>query len=435
MHRAGGWAGFWRGFLCAILVVFGGRLFINRTSFADRAIAPLLTQDTSAAADAIVILGAGVVGDCIPNNNAVRRVLLAAELWHQQRAPLVLNVGGSGEASCPVSVAAQNLARELGIPQSSLRLETVSRSTRENGELSAPLLRGWGVQRVLLVTDRLHMRRASGVFRRLGFDVEQASVPIYEGHEDNVSMLRAGLREYAALAYYRFRGWTGAADGPAVPKTTPSTQMNHPTSKNVGPIVLLGASYAQGWRMSSVGSVPVINRGIAGQQSFELLQRFESDVVPAEPRAVILWGFINDIFRAPPNGIEQAQARIRDSYTQMIAAARARGIEPILATEVTARPGNGSFMDTVASFIGTLRGKPSYQDQINTHVLANNQWLIELGAREGILVLQLQSVLAEPGGRRRKQFAQPDGSHITASGYDMLTAYATPILEEFLVAR
>ena len=45
--------------------------------------------------------------------------------------------------------------------------------------------------------------------------------------------------------------------------------------------------------------MPVINRGVAGQQSFELLARFDNDVVPERPRAVILWGFINDIFRAP----------------------------------------------------------------------------------------------------------------------------------------
>ena len=120
---------------------------------------------------------------------------------------------------------------------------------------------------------------------------------------------------------------------------------------------------------------------------------------------------------------------------EMIARARDQGIEPILATEVTARPRGDSLIDTLASVAGALRGKPSYQDQVNQQVMAVNQWLIDLGAREGLLVLQFQSTLSEQGGRRRKQFAQPDGSHITPAGYDALTSYVTPILEEFLVAR
>ena len=119
----------------------------------------------------------------------------------------------------------------------------------------------------------------------------------------------------------------------------------------------------------------------------------------------------------------------------MIARARRNGIEPILATEVTTRPPAGSLMERVRALIGTIRGKEAYQDRINRHVMSVNQWIVETAAREGLLVLQFQSVLSEPGGRRSAPFAQTDGSHITQAGYDVLTSYATPILEEFLVVR
>ena len=71
------------GVLCGVLLVYAGRLSINHTPFADWIIAPLLTDDSPAdeRADAIVALGAGVVGECRPNHFGASRVLLAGRLW------------------------------------------------------------------------------------------------------------------------------------------------------------------------------------------------------------------------------------------------------------------------------------------------------------------------------------------------------------------
>jgi len=102
------------------------------------------------------------------------------------------------------------MAAEIGVPDAAMQVETTSTNTFENGKDSAPMLRRLSCKRLLIVTDKLHMRRASGVFARQGFEIERASVPVYEGHPDNVSMLSAGARELVALAYYRARGWVGA---------------------------------------------------------------------------------------------------------------------------------------------------------------------------------------------------------------------------------
>jgi uncharacterized SAM-binding protein YcdF (DUF218 family) len=183
-------------------------LLINRTTIADHLIAPLLVSETSGVADAIVGMGAGIVGPCAPNLNGVRRTILSVRLWKQHRAPIILFTGGgASEASCAVATGMAGLAEEMGVPSSAVLQETVSLSTHENALLSAPILRARGVRRVLVVTDRLHMRRSEAVFKALGFEVERASVPIYEGHRNNVDMLTAGAREAAALAYYRMRGW------------------------------------------------------------------------------------------------------------------------------------------------------------------------------------------------------------------------------------
>jgi uncharacterized SAM-binding protein YcdF (DUF218 family) len=195
--------------LVAIVAIVGGQYVINRTTFADRLIAPLLMPDSVSPADAIVVMGAGVIGDCGTNQNGVRRVLLAARLWRQKLAPVVVFTGGQAESGCPVAVAMARLAEEVGVARSSIITESMSASTRENGEFSAPLLRARGFRRLLIVTDRLHMRRSSSTFTTLGFEVRRASVPIYEGHATNVQMLSAGIREAVALLYYKMRGWIG----------------------------------------------------------------------------------------------------------------------------------------------------------------------------------------------------------------------------------
>jgi uncharacterized SAM-binding protein YcdF (DUF218 family) len=98
------------------------------------------------------------------------------------------------------------LARDLGVPASALIQEDSSRSTWENAEYSAALLHATGANRILIVTDRLHMRRAEACFARFGFATERASVPIYETSGGNSTMLYYGLRELLAGVVYRWRG-------------------------------------------------------------------------------------------------------------------------------------------------------------------------------------------------------------------------------------
>jgi uncharacterized SAM-binding protein YcdF (DUF218 family)/lysophospholipase L1-like esterase len=416
------------GVLCGVLLVFAGRLAINHTPFADWIIAPLLTEDSPAVepADAIVALGAGVIGECWPNHYGASRVLLATRLWRERRAPIVLFTGGTG-GGCPVATAMATLAKDAGLPRSSVVMETFADNTRENAERSTPLLRGLGARRILLVTDRLHMRRAEASFERMGFTVQRASVPIYIGHEDNVSMLRAGMREYLALMYYRLRGWTAPASRSSEEPRTVS-QARGDVANSGGPIVVLGASYAQGWTLPDVAGTTIVNRGRAGERSDQMQARFESDVVAERPRAVVIWGFVNDLTQADLREAEPVLARIRESYTRMLRQARNAGIEPIVATEVSLGE-QDSWRNTILGWIGAIRGKTSYQDLVNGHLAAINQWLTGMARQEGLLVLDLNAVLAGNQGRRRSEFVGEDGSHLTEEAYRALTDYAQPILE------
>ncbi|MGA6826472.1 GDSL-type esterase/lipase family protein [Nitrospira sp. NS4] len=189
-------------------------------------------------------------------------------------------------------------------------------------------------------------------------------------------------------------------------------------------IVLIGASYAGGWPSEKpLAGYRMINKGVSGQQSFEMLARFESDVCALNPDAVIIWGFINDVFRSDRSQIDQTLRRTRESIIAMVELARRTGITPVLATEVTIR-GKAGWSERFESMIGRILGKSSYQDYVNGHVIETNRWIRDLATREGVLLLDLETVLADQQSVRRKEFALPDGSHISPQGYEALMRYS-----------
>jgi hypothetical protein len=302
--------------------------------------------------------------------------------------------GHAADGSCAVADAMRQFAIELGVPGDRIIVERESDSTRENAGRVAPLLHARNADRLLLVTDKLHMRRSRAVFRHFGFAVEPISVPVYEGRADNVAMLAAAAREAVSIAYYTARGWMR-------PNANTRDNAGHPekgapeyageVSNPAGPIVILGASYAGSWPLGSVDGIPVINAGVAGQRTRQMLERFDRDVVAKRPRAVLIWGFINDLFSA--DDPRQANDGVRAAYQEMIARARAAGIEPIVATEITARS-PGGIMNSARALLGTALGKTSYFDRINEHVMSVNGWLLELARTEGLLVCDLQAATA-----------------------------------------
>jgi uncharacterized SAM-binding protein YcdF (DUF218 family)/lysophospholipase L1-like esterase len=421
------------GVLYGVLAAIAARYVINHTPIADYLVAPLIHADTPGRGDAIVVLGAGTSGPCELNLYAIQRVRLAARLWHEGRAPLMLITGGVGwGTSCAVASAMADFAMQLGVPRSALILETSSQNTHENAARTAPLLRAAGAQRVILVTDRLHMTRAAAAFAHEGFVVGRASVPVYATHPDNMSMLAGGAREAVAIAYYRWRGWVGDGPAAAAPGGEPDSgraaaaMSEQQTPRQVvparaeGPIVILGASYAAGWHPPDGDGLRFVNKGISGQESWQLLDRFDRDVAALSPRAVIIWGFINDIHRAPPDKQAAAVERARVSISTMVKKARVAGIEPILTTELTIRPVD-TWGEWASGWVGWLLRKEGYQDRINRQVIGTNAWLKDFAGREGLLVLDVYPLLSEPTGERRKQFAKPDGSHIPPAGYEVLT--------------
>jgi uncharacterized SAM-binding protein YcdF (DUF218 family) len=149
------------------------------------------------------------------------RIWHAARIYHAGKAPLLVLSGGHfawmGERDVEAE-AMQGFLRDLGVPAEALLLEGRSGNTRENAVFSAELLRERGVQRILLVTSALHMRRALGTFRAVGLDAVPAATDFEVTSEPyhavrwlpDAEALAAGtraLKEFLGWWVYRARGW------------------------------------------------------------------------------------------------------------------------------------------------------------------------------------------------------------------------------------
>lgn len=122
-----------------------------------------------------MVLGCRVRG-AAPSPPLRRRLERAIALYRAGAAPLLVLSGG-GAGPVPEAEIMARLARGAGVPEAALVIEAGSRNTVENARHCARLLRPRGVRRVLLVSDRAHLPRATLLFRLAGFRVAGAGVP------------------------------------------------------------------------------------------------------------------------------------------------------------------------------------------------------------------------------------------------------------------
>jgi len=181
--------------------------------------------------NAIVLLGAGTVhtpDGVEPTVFAHGRIDEALALYRQCKASgndCRLEVSGGDALHTGQSEAAVYgaLLQRLGVPANGLLLEPRSMNTWQNAEFSAPLLHGYGAQRVVLVSSAVHLRRASLYFAHFGIvavpvrgDWLKASLGWWP-QSWNFTATDAALHEYAGVLRYHVynaMGWNVRAIRP-----------------------------------------------------------------------------------------------------------------------------------------------------------------------------------------------------------------------------
>ncbi|ACK68918.1 protein of unknown function DUF218 [Gloeothece citriformis PCC 7424] len=183
-------------------------------------------------AEAIVLLGGATKPPAYPRpmvdmSEQGDRVLYAAKLYLDQKAPLIIASGGridwlSNEQSESADMA--NLLQLMGVPPQVIIQEPDSLNTYENATNVKKILQEKGIKQVLLVTSALHMPRSLFIFKKLGIDVIAAPTDFLvsrtelepnnltlEGiilnilpSSENLDRTTKALKEYIGLLVYSF---------------------------------------------------------------------------------------------------------------------------------------------------------------------------------------------------------------------------------------
>ena len=158
-------------------------------------------------ADAIVVLGSGVMPEGELTDNSLRRTVHGVRLFRQGRAPRIVLLGPEYNGAVEADVRAR-YAADLGVPAEAMVVEPGGLSTRDEARrVLARLGRG---RAIILVTGLHHMARARRVFEREGMVV--AAAPVLEESlrperpQARLALARAVVQEAVARGYYRMAG-------------------------------------------------------------------------------------------------------------------------------------------------------------------------------------------------------------------------------------
>ena len=147
------------------------------------------TSDTRA--DAAVVLGAAVWTDQV-SPVFKERINHAIDLYREGRVRKLIFTGGQGNPGEPTeSAAARDYALQSGVPASGILIEEKSHTTYENIIYAKQLADTHGINKILIVSDPLHMKRAMTMAQDAGLVAEASPTPStrYQGLSSQMILL------------------------------------------------------------------------------------------------------------------------------------------------------------------------------------------------------------------------------------------------------
>lgn len=190
------------------------------------------------------------------------------------------------------------------------------------------------------------------------------------------------------------------------------------TTKGHQLIVMFGDSRIAYWSPDlCVKGYDVVNRGITGETTTQMLYRFQSDVLALHPSALVIQAGINDLVAAGLAPSEEAliyQNTVFNLAT-MVDQAKSSGIHVILLTITPpASPG------IIRRFV--------WSDRIATLVAEANRKLLLLHAPPMVHVIDTQQVLQTAPGVWKTNVIL-DTLHFTPAGYAELNYAVASVIE------
>ena len=175
--------------------------------------------------------------------------------------------------------------------------------------------------------------------------------------------------------------------------------------------VFMGDSITEFWSAADPAffGEKVINRGISGQTTPQMLVRFQADVIALRPQVVHILAGTNDV---AGNTGPTSPADFKNNVKAMVEMAKANQIAVIL----------GSIPPTAAfNWRPQIKPVPIIQ--------ALNAWLREYAAQQGIGFVDYYSALAGSSGELKSDLAN-EGVHPNLNGYRVMRRLVDQALEK-----
>lgn len=177
-------------------------------------------------------------------------------------------------------------------------------------------------------------------------------------------------------------------------------------------VVFIGNSITEQWLKADTTffkNHDLINRGIGGQTTPQMLLRFRQDVIDLKPVAVVILAGINDI--AGNTGTSSVKM-ITDNLESMSQLAKASGIKVILCTLL---PSNRI----------PWRENRNPSDSISEL----NTWIRHYGRLHGIDVAEYYSPLVDENNGLPEKYSG-DGVHVNLDAYRIMEKVVIPFIEK-----
>ena len=181
-------------------------------------------------------------------------------------------------------------------------------------------------------------------------------------------------------------------------------------------VIFLGDSLTQSWELAGLGldEVELLNRGISGQTTPQMLVRFRQDVVDLKPAVVHILAGTNDLAgNTGPTTLKD----IENNLSSMVEIAEANHIRIVLASVLPARD---------------FPWRPGLQPA--PRVVALNDWIRTYARRHRLVYADYYSALVDSQGGFKSELAD-DGVHPNRAGYAVMSPIARESIRRTLAAH
>ena len=186
-------------------------------------------------------------------------------------------------------------------------------------------------------------------------------------------------------------------------------------------VVFLGDSITDYWKLVDYFSgkpYVVLNRGIDGQTTPQMVVRFRQDVIDLHPAVLVVLAGTSDV--AGVTGRTRNED-IEANYASMAELARLHHIRVVFASLL---PVNNYTEDAKESF--ALRP--------HERILALNSWLKDYCAQNGLIYLDYFSAMVDDKGMLKRELSD-EGLHPNTAGYKVMAPLAEKAIAQAIARR